>query len=764
MNPQQHSTVFNLSTLPALGRDGEVQWARGELARGDRRIVAFVAPGGVGKSEIVKCLRREWDTLQSAQHYEGLIEWSFYSQGSTDRVVSSETFFHAAFNQLGVNRERYAQLPPAARGQLLADTLQNRKFLLILDGLEPLQYGSGPIRGYFKDSGLSTFLSELVASSPGGSTALITTRVPLTSLRHPSVSERSVDLLSPEVGQQLLASLGVKGTDEELAALASAFNQHALSLALVGRYIASSDGVHGSAAAFLRVLQPFVPPPWIESRTLSGDVGANAFRALSLLFQDGALDLPCQALKLMGLFDRPTHRSALEALRTDPRIAGETVAKLSAEAWQEVLQQLRTTGLLAPEHPSDPAMVDTHPLIREFCAERFSTTEPVEWQRACFALGELFEKEALDPKAENTPQGFSSAYQAIRYFAMAANPERALGLLDRVWNTADPDRTKHFRGTRQHGLYGLELVALSSFFANSFTDVRPWVPVTERARLLSEAGIRLRNVGRLDDALQTFEAARDLVRAQQAPITRSYLQGLCGLTDMYAVLGNLRLARIRGLEAMSGAQRLAREMNPGPSAPPLSQFVLSLTRSGEVELHSFRETGNTRSLETAASVLQWARAEALDAGEVGMLESQAFYSLALMASQTGEVASFWDLHAQLQQSRAEAPSLLGRALRRLASGIVLHSEGRRASEPEAARKFFAAAHLQLREALPLLQQAGYVDYLVPGLIALARNATELGSPVEARAYLDRATQFASQANMKLYLRQLAALDSATGDE
>ena len=347
MNPERHSTVFNLSTLPALGREDEVRWARTELARGDRRIIAFVAPGGVGKSEVVKCLRREWETLRTAHGFEGIIEWSFYSQGSTDRVVSAESFFTAALTQLGVASDRYAQLPPAARGQLLADALKDRKFLLMLDGLEPLQYGTGPVRGYFKDSGMSTFLSELVAAGATRSTALITTRIPLSSLRHPAVAEHSVELLRPEVSVQLLNTLRAQGAPEELAELAATFNHHALSIALVGRYIASTDGLQGSAATFLRAFKLLVLPPFVVARMQSGDPGAHAFRALSFIFQDGALAAPCQALKLIGLFDRPAHHTALETLRTDARIAGEAVAALSDDEWQSTLRLLRTLGLLA---------------------------------------------------------------------------------------------------------------------------------------------------------------------------------------------------------------------------------------------------------------------------------------------------------------------------------------------------------------------------------------------------------------------------------
>jgi len=145
--------LIDLSALPDTslvtlrGRDEER--ARLDVAWNDPSIHVFsvVAWGGQGKttlvSEWVEKLRRE-----GGRGAEALLAWSFYSQGSKERTATADRFLDWALKKLGL-----PDPGPSAplKAEKIAEALQSRRVLLILDGLEPLQHGPGSQEGQLKD-------------------------------------------------------------------------------------------------------------------------------------------------------------------------------------------------------------------------------------------------------------------------------------------------------------------------------------------------------------------------------------------------------------------------------------------------------------------------------------------------------------------------------------------------------------------------------------------------------------------------------------
>src|SRR6185503_9023507 len=148
---------------------------------------------------------------------ERVFAWSFYSQGASDKAASADQFTEQALRFFG-EKNPEAIKPAHERGERLAQLAGSRRNLLVLDGLEPLQYPPGPMEGRVKDPSLQTLLSGLSAQNRG--LCIITTREPLPELAggKENVSPQ-IDLppLTPAAGQRLLERLGVRGDAHELA-------------------------------------------------------------------------------------------------------------------------------------------------------------------------------------------------------------------------------------------------------------------------------------------------------------------------------------------------------------------------------------------------------------------------------------------------------------------------------------------------------------------------------------------------------------------
>jgi hypothetical protein len=133
--------------------------------------------------------------------------------------------------------------------------------LLILDGLEPLQHPPGPLSGELRVPGVQSLLRQLAAAGHPG-LCVVTTRDRIKDLEehertrdHPAGAVLKHDLgnLSEADGARLLHRLGVRRAgaaeisedDAELRQASHEVRGHALTLTLLGRYLALStdDGV-----------------------------------------------------------------------------------------------------------------------------------------------------------------------------------------------------------------------------------------------------------------------------------------------------------------------------------------------------------------------------------------------------------------------------------------------------------------------------------------------------------------------------------------
>ncbi|MBK9014072.1 MAG: hypothetical protein IPM82_08255 [Saprospiraceae bacterium] len=132
--------LFHLPDLQPYftGRAAELELLDGAWANENTHLVQFVAPGGTGKTQLIAYWLRNHLSKSIAAKPAAIYAWSFYSQGSDEgRQASSDLFFDRCSRFFGMET-----LPtdPKERGRSLAARLRAERCLLILDGIEPLQY------------------------------------------------------------------------------------------------------------------------------------------------------------------------------------------------------------------------------------------------------------------------------------------------------------------------------------------------------------------------------------------------------------------------------------------------------------------------------------------------------------------------------------------------------------------------------------------------------------------------------------------------
>jgi hypothetical protein len=192
--------------------------------QGRPHVVTFVAMGGEGKTSLVA----KWVAELAANDWPGCdaaFAWSFYSQGTRDQVAaSSDLFLNEALTFFGDEAMARSAQGAYEKGQRLVRLVGERRALLILDGLEPLQYPPGPpLDGKLKDDGIATLLKGLAVHNRG--LCVVTTRYSLPDLKafwQSTAPQHTLSRLSQAAGVALLEKLGVRkasGTAAEFAQL-----------------------------------------------------------------------------------------------------------------------------------------------------------------------------------------------------------------------------------------------------------------------------------------------------------------------------------------------------------------------------------------------------------------------------------------------------------------------------------------------------------------------------------------------------------------
>jgi tetratricopeptide (TPR) repeat protein len=504
--PIDISRIDKYAPAELIGREAETlilaeAWAKAERGETKRpRILTFVALGGEGKTSLVA----KWVADLAGQNWPGCeaaFAWSFYSQGSQDQAASSDLFLREALLFFGDPEMANSAQGPYDKGRRLAQLVGVRRALVILDGLEPLQYGpTAPTAGELKDQGVSALLKGLAASSAG--LCVVTSRYSIPNLKaywQTTAPEIELKRLSTKAGVALLFLLGVKGTQAEFDKLIEDVRGHALTLNLLGTYLrdahagdirkrdrvklAEADAEEQGGHAF-QVMDAY-------ARTLQAE-GEKGQRALALL-------------SLLGLFDRPASADCLEALWKAPAIPGltESLVGLSDAQRNIALTRLEAARLLSVNRETSGALValDAHPLLREYFARRLREGHPEAWRAAHKRVYEHLCATTED-KPDAVLEDLQPLYQAIVHGCHAGCQQ---GACDEVYYSR-LHRKREAYSTFKLGAVGSDLAAISSFFESPWDRTSSNLSDGTRVWLLNEAATRLRALGRLFEALNPMRA------------------------------------------------------------------------------------------------------------------------------------------------------------------------------------------------------------------------------------------------------------------
>jgi tetratricopeptide (TPR) repeat protein len=735
--PATSGPRLDLGRLPTpgeqlLGREAEMDRLDAAWEDPGTRVLTYVAFGGVGKSALVA----KWLERMSLANWRGatrVLDWSFYSQGTDDRVTSSDSFLDHALRFFGDPDPKAGSLHD--RGARLAERIRQEQSLLVLDGIEPLQYPRGvpEIAGRLKDPGLAALLKGLAWGNPG--LCVVTTRERIADLAGHTTTAPQIDLenLSPEAAIDLLRKLRVEGSEKEMAAAVAEFRYHALTLTLLGSFLGRA---HGGDVRKRRE---------IDLHQAAEKQGGHALRVIAAYARWLGEGPELSTLRLLGLFDRPASAAALRALRAAPAIPGltEFLVDRSEEDWNLAVATLREHRLLLPEDAQESGVLDAHPLVRAYFGEHLEGERRAAWEEGNRRLYEHLRQAA--PDYPETLEAMQPLYAAVVHGCRAGRQQEAM---DEVyWRRIL--RGNNFYSSHKLGAFGSELTALSGFFDRAWSQPSARLTADWQAFALGEAAFVLRALGRLGEAVEPMQAGLAARIAQESWQNAAIAAG--NLSELTLTLGEVSRAVEYGAQSVELADRSGDAFQRMANR---TTWANALNQAGCLE-------------ESAAAFRE---AEALQASrqpQYPRLYSIPRYRYCDLLLGRGEPEAGWsaeeaerfrqacrEVVERTKQTLEWAEKFLGlldialdhlslgRAHLGLAQGMTESGEERTADLAQ------AAEHLE--HAVAGLRRAGQEDYLPRGLLARAALRRVVGDVAGARADLTEAQEIAERGRMRLH--------------
>lgn len=524
-------TAFNL-----FGRQNELNQLDQAWESAETNVICFVAYGGVGKTTLVNkwVEKMRWDNYRGAKR---VYAWSFYSQGTGDRVSSADIFIAEALKWFGDPTMANSNASPWDKGQRLAELVRQEKTLLLLDGMEPLQSYLAVERGKVKDPALQVLITELARDNPG--LCVITTRENVVDLGDFPHTTLQVDLeqISAEAGRALLQIERVQGSEEELEQTSRNFGLHALALNLLGAYLHEIPGHHISHASEI----PDIDVPL--------EKGKHPRRVMAAFAKRFGASAEVEVIHILGLFDSSADKEEVTAVRESPAIPGLTdhIEKLSDVEWMQVINRLRHVKLIAPESSHHPNTLDCHPLLREHFGEKLIAENIKAWQEAHGRLYEYYKSAAKE--FPDTLDEMAPLFAAVMH---GCHAKRHQDVFDGVyWKRIQRDKN-HFI-TKRLAAYSADLSAISNFF-----DAPYYRPVNTLDKngigfVLNQAGVDLRALGRLKDAIDPLQASLTIYRNQKEWTFAS--AAAYNLSGIFLLIGEIAQAMNYGKQCVELAYR-----------------------------------------------------------------------------------------------------------------------------------------------------------------------------------------------------------------
>jgi tetratricopeptide (TPR) repeat protein len=729
-----HATYkISIAKLPSTsselyGREKELEMMDSFWEDLETNIFCLVAWGGVGKTALVNF----WLNQLKKNQFRGahcVFGWSFYSQGALEsKQVSADLFISRALKWFGDPNPNEGS--PWDKGERLAELINKQRTLLILDGLEPLQYPPGDREGQLKDPGLQSLLRTLAISNSG--LCIITTRQKVDDIKGlVGVRQIELDNLSPEAGAYFLKNLGVNATNHELKITSIEFGGHALALTLLGCLL--KDAYKGD----IRYRKEIGP---LEDEARHGGHTKRILEAYERWFGKGP---EVEFLFLLGLFDRPAEDKAIKTLRQTPVIHGLTdnLSNLSFLDINQILSKLRRVRLLNQNDAGQSDVLDTHPLIREHFGEKLKMINPIAWKEANRRLYEYYKSQA--PELPDNMEDMAYLYAAVNHGCQSGQHQKTFDevIVPRI------QRGKSFFSSYRLGAFGADLAALYVFFISP----PPWDRFVSGLRedakgyLCKEVGYCLRSYGRLVDAISPIKKALEIYSSLKIWEDAAAAAGI--LSRIYLAIGNLSESLAYAKESINKAD--------------LSNDSINQIRKRTILADVLHHMGR---LQEAMTIFKKAEEEQtkIEPQFPLLYAMQGYYynDLLLRMGKLDEVkvrakkTLDWEKQKKLVVYFALDQLAIGRA-------YLIECQLVNKKQISKAKEF-------LEKAVDGLRQAGYQEYLCQGLIFRSQLYRVQKKYEKAKWDLNEAMIIIKRAEMQLYEidchLEYARLNFALGDE
>ena len=705
---------IEISRLPVtgaelFGRRKELELLDAAWSSDRTNVVSLVAWGGVGKSTLVN----RWREQMEDDNYRGarrVYAWSFYSQGTSERVSSADLFISEALKWFGDTDPTAGS--PWDKGERLARLVQREKTLLLLDGLEPLQSPHAHERGKIKDPALLTLLTELARHNPG--LCLISTRERVSDLAEfeaTTVLHKDLEQISDEAGRALLRVGGVQGTDAELEQTVRAFGRHALAINLLAVYLHDITGHHVSHAAEIPDLD------------IPEDEGKHPRRVMDALARRFGDSPEVELLRILGLFDRPADSDSLAALRAAPAIPGLThhIHSLSEADWLLLIEKLRRMKLIARASHHRLTDLDAHPLLREHFGQELKQQHPDAWREGNNRLYEHLTRTTKE--FPDTLEEMAPLYAAIAHGCAAGRHQEAL--YEVYWRRVQ--RGNEAFNTKKLGAIGAELTVLSGFFDPPWQQLVSGLTENIRSYVLNEVGFALRALGQLKESIKPMQAGLESRVSQEKWKNASIAAN--NLSETYLISGNLSQALAYARQSVAFADQSDDSLHQVSTRATLANTLHQVGRLSEAEEAFYEAEAMQRTRQPNLPILysipgfQYCDS-LLDQGKYEEVKTRAGQTLTLVMPQGWLV----DIaHDYLSLGRA----YLLQALR-------------------VASVNFDEATDYLKRAVDRLRQTGTLEFLPSGLLARAELYRVKDEFYQAQADLDEAMSIAQRGSMGLH--------------
>jgi hypothetical protein len=792
--PVDIDRIIKYAPAELIGREAETRilsdaWDQTVCSEKKRpHILTFVALGGEGKTSLVA----KWAAELASQDWPGCdaaFAWSFYSQGTREQLAaSSDLFLNDALAFFGDAAMAGSAQGAYDKGRRLAQLVGERRALLILDGLEPLQYApTSPTPGELKDQGIAALLKGLAAASQG--LCVVTTRYAIPDLRAyrgKTVEEIKLTRLSTEAGVKLLQSFEVRGSLRknipsadghtlwnEYEKLVEDVKGHALTLNLLGSYLRDAHGGDIRKRDLIRL-----------SEADADEQGGHAFRVMDAYVESlanggktaGDQEKGKRALALLcmlGFFDRPASADCLNALWKGKVITGltETLRGLSEAKRNLALKRLEDAKLLTVNQaPGSGVLVslDAHTLVREYFGQRMRDMQHGAWRAAHRRLYKHLCATTKD-KPDATLEDLQPLYQAVAHGCQAGLQQEAC---DKVYN-ARIQRGREAYSTKKLGAFGSDLAAVACFFEIPWSRVSSALTEAAQAWLLGVAAFTLRALGRLTEALEPMRAGLENCVKQENWVNAAI--SASNLIELELTLGEMAEAVRDAEQSVTYADR---------SADAFLRMVFRTTHADALHQAGYRDEAEVRFREAEQmqaksqpeypllySLRGFQYCELLlmeverEAGKAtGEMKQEALLARCSAVSERGAKTLEWATDAK--------DSLLDIALDHLTLGraalyaAILESRRRQCESaptsspppmPEASQRGLTSAAKAFDHAISGLRRAGAVEFLVRGLLTRAWLRSLTGpriGPESAQSDLTEAWEIAERGPMPLHMADI----------